>query len=63
MNTVTGHIKEIRSEQPYKADWTGGEDFVKVKAIINYWGSPRNVEKIYLKSEWEEAKKTGYVTE
>ncbi|PGT90130.1 hypothetical protein [Bacillus thuringiensis] len=63
MNTVIGYIGEIRSEHPYKADWTGDEDFVKVRAVINYWGSSRTVEKIYLKSEWEEAKRNGYVKE
>lgn len=62
MNLLEHYIKEVISVEPYTAEWTKEFDaeFLKIKVVVECYGTIEERETVERKEEWEKIKKRGY---
>ncbi len=62
MNVLEHYIEEVKSVEPYEADWTKkiNKKFLKIKVVTDCYGCVEERETIESEEDWNRIKKQGY---
>lgn len=62
MNILEHYIEEVKSVEPYEAEWTKefNKEFVKIKVVTDCYGRIKETETIESVEDWEKIKEQGY---
>ena len=62
MNVLEHYIKEIKSVEPYLAEWTRKfpDEFIQAQVIADCYGQISEYDIIRTVAEWEQIKEQGY---